>query len=152
MRYLHDRIEETVKSGALLQAEAFRQEISWRETSHQIAPHSSLASANVDTSAANQGIPAADADMFPPLVHSIQPGTTASFPLRFSHCETYLGEGKGGRTVLVGDAAHTVHPLAGQGLNGGLADVECLARCIDSALSAGGDIGTVVSLSIVNAS
>ncbi|KZV66285.1 ubiquinone biosynthesis hydrox [Peniophora sp. CONT] len=146
MRYLHDRIEEAVQSGLPLQADAFRQEIAWRESSHQIAPHSPLASATVDPSAANQGIPAADADMFPPLVHSLQPGTVASFPLRFSHCESYLGEGKGARTVLVGDAAHTVHPLAGQGLNGGLSDVECLARCIQSAISAGGDIGSHTAL------
>ncbi|VDC01384.1 unnamed protein product [Peniophora sp. CBMAI 1063] len=146
MRYLHDRVEETVQTGKPLQADGFRKEIAWRESAHQIASHSSLASATVDPSSVSQGIPAADADMVPPLVHSIQPGTAASFPLRFSHCETYIGEGKGARTVLVGDAAHTVHPLAGQGLNGGLSDVECLARCIETTLSAGGDIGSHTAL------
>jgi len=39
------------------------------------------------------------------------------------------------------DAAHTVHPLAGQGLNQGLADVECLARVIEQSLLSGSDIG-----------
>lgn len=39
------------------------------------------------------------------------------------------------------DAAHTVHPLAGQGLNQGLADVECLARIIEQSLQSGSDIG-----------
>jgi hypothetical protein len=39
------------------------------------------------------------------------------------------------------DAAHTVHPLAGQGLNQGLADVECLTRVIETSLLSGSDIG-----------
>lgn len=42
---------------------------------------------------------------------------------------------------LCRDAAHTVHPLAGQGLNQGLADVECLARVIEQSLLSGSDIG-----------
>jgi len=79
--------------------------------------------------------------MVPPLVMSIQPGTTATFPLRLNHAESYVGEGDGARTVLVGDAAHTLHPLAGQGLNLGLADVEALARCINDAVLHGGDVG-----------
>ncbi|KAF8425362.1 hypothetical protein L210DRAFT_1060357 [Boletus edulis BED1] len=64
-----------------------------------------------------------------------------SFPLKYSHAEAYLGEDAGSRTVLAVDAAHTIHPLAGQGLNLGLGDVECLARCISQTLRHGGDIG-----------
>jgi ubiquinone biosynthesis monooxygenase Coq6 len=86
-------------------------------------------------------VPPADSHFVPPLVLRIQAGTVASFPLKFNHTESYLGEGSGARTVLVGDAAHTVHPLAGQGLNLGLADVECLAKCIQDALLQGGDVG-----------
>jgi len=47
------------------------------------------------------------------------------------------------RAVLVGDAAHTVHPLAGQGMNLGLLDAAALARVIEDALLAGEDPGDV---------
>lgn len=50
----------------------------------------------------------------------------ASFPLRARHAERYYGE----RLALLGDSAHVVHPLAGQGLNLGLGDVEALASAI----------------------
>ena len=48
----------------------------------------------------------------------------AAFPLRRGHAERACGE----RYALVGEAARTVHPLAGQGLNLGLGDAEALAR------------------------
>jgi len=139
IKYLHSRILEAHSAGSSLSADQVLQEIQWREQTHGIDNHSTYASAMVSH---NTGIPSADSEFVPPIITSIQSGTMASFPLRFNHAESYIGEGPGSRTVLVGDAAHTVHPLAGQGLNLGLADAECLVRCIKNSLLTGGDIGT----------
>ena len=46
------------------------------------------------------------------------------YPLRLLHAERYVGP----RFALIGDAAHTIHPIAGQGLNLGLRDVAALAE------------------------
>lgn len=50
----------------------------------------------------------------------------ATWPLVRSQAQTWSGPG----WVLAGDAAHGIHPLAGQGLNLGLADVACLAQVL----------------------
>ena len=47
----------------------------------------------------------------------------ASFPIKRQHAKRYIAK----RLVLIGDAAHVVHPLAGQGLNIGLHDADALA-------------------------
>lgn len=46
-----------------------------------------------------------------------------------------------GRVVVIGNAAHTLHPIAGQGFNLGIRDVAALAEVIDAASAAGSDIG-----------
>ncbi|KAF8121505.1 hypothetical protein EV363DRAFT_1301871 [Boletus edulis] len=98
---------------------AFRlPDVSVRERSRSISKYPAYASV---MSTLSKGIPPDhDADSTPPFISSIQAGTVASFPLKYSHAEAYLGEDAGSRTVLAVDAAHTIHPLAGQGLNLGL--------------------------------
>jgi 2-octaprenylphenol hydroxylase len=64
-------------------------------------------------------------------------GPRAAFPLRAQYAVGYTGL----RFVLIGDAAHTVHPLAGQGVNLGLMDVAVLADAVLDTLSRGGDPG-----------
>lgn len=49
-----------------------------------------------------------------------------AYPLKISIARSFIGD----RLALVGDAAHVIHPLAGQGLNMGLRDVGALAECI----------------------
>jgi 2-octaprenylphenol hydroxylase len=48
----------------------------------------------------------------------------ASFPLRHHHAACYIGEGNKAGAMLIGDAAHGIHPLAGLGVNLGFHDVK----------------------------
>ncbi len=63
-----------------------------------------------------------------------------SYPLSLQLSQSYVGE----RLVLIGDAAHVIHPLAGQGLNLGLRDVAVLYDVLSEAISTGQDIGGAV--------
>ncbi|KAH9280093.1 Ubiquinone biosynthesis monooxygenase COQ6, mitochondrial [Echinococcus granulosus] len=72
----------------------------------------------------------------PPKVLSVQPGTRTQFPLSFSHCTFYHGP----RVALIGDAAHRILPLSGQGVNMGFGDAACLAETINRSLFCGEDI------------
>lgn len=72
----------------------------------------------------------------PPMVSDVV-GPRVSFPLQLQQAQTYSKP----RVVLAGDAAHSVHPQAGQGLNLGLGDAACLSATLADALGSGADIG-----------
>ncbi len=61
-----------------------------------------------------------------------------SYPLGVLHASRYIDE----RLALIGDAAHAIHPIAGQGLNLGLRDVAALAETVVDARRLGLDLGT----------
>ena len=65
-------------------------------------------------------------------------GKITSYPLHQLHAKDYHAQ----RSVLIGDAAHSMHPLAGQGLNLGLGDAEELANRILRNRRHGEDIGS----------
>lgn len=64
-------------------------------------------------------------------------GRRWSYPLGAMHAQRYVA----GRLALVGDAAHGIHPIAGQGLNLGFRDVATLAELVIEAVNAGEDPG-----------
>lgn len=70
-------------------------------------------------------------------------GPRIAFPIGLYIAERFEGE----RVALAGDAAHVIHPLAGQGLNLGLKDVAALVDVIGEAARAGLDIGAASALS-----
>ncbi|KAF8605980.1 ubiquinone biosynthesis hydrox [Ceratobasidium sp. AG-I] len=138
---LYTRLLSAHQKEAPLSPEEARAEVQQAEVMHSIPTHDAR-SLFQDT----KGVPPSGAEALPPLVIGVQDKSVAGFPLKYSHAETYVGSGPGARTVLVGDAAHTVHPLAGQGLNMGLADASALVECLDKAISTGGDIGSYTAL------
>jgi 2-octaprenyl-6-methoxyphenol hydroxylase len=69
-------------------------------------------------------------------------GARFTYPLSLSLAETFVAP----RVALVGDAAHGVHPIAGQGLNLGIRDVAALAEVLILARRRGLDVGDPVAL------
>ncbi|MGY6548156.1 MAG: FAD-dependent monooxygenase [Roseinatronobacter sp.] len=69
-------------------------------------------------------------------------GKRYSYPLKLTIASSFIGP----RLALVGDAAHGIHPIAGQGLNFGLRDVAALAEVLTLALRRGEDIASPLVL------
>lgn len=72
----------------------------------------------------------------------LETSVRATFPLKAQHAQHYVRP----RIALIGDAAHTIHPLAGQGVNLGFADAACLAQVILSARAKETSIGDYETL------
>jgi len=71
-------------------------------------------------------------------------GRRAAYPLSLLRAR----ESVRGRVAVIGNAAHTLHPIAGQGFNLGIRDVAALAEVVDSVFRAGGDIGAAENLAV----
>lgn len=69
-------------------------------------------------------------------------GARFSYPLGLTLANSFVAD----RVALVGDAAHGIHPIAGQGLNAGLKDVAALADVLETARARGEDIGGAQAL------
>ncbi len=69
-------------------------------------------------------------------------GARFSYPLGLTLANSFIAD----RIALIGDAAHGVHPIAGQGLNAGLRDVAALAEVLETARARGEDIGSAQTL------
>jgi len=76
------------------------------------------------------------------LGHVEPVGRRWSYPLGLVHAERYVDE----RMVLVGDAAHGIHPIAGQGYNLGVRDIAALVEVLVDAKRLGLDIGAADTL------
>ena len=69
-------------------------------------------------------------------------GKRFSYPLGLTIANRFIAD----RVVLIGDAAHGVHPIAGQGLNAGLRDVAALVDVLSDAKARGEDIASAAVL------
>src|ERR1041385_4588881 len=75
---------------------------------------------------------------FGDFLGTVEPvGPRWSYPLALMQAERYAGR----RLALVGEAAHVIHPIAGQGLNVGIRDIAALAEIVIDARRLGLDIG-----------
>lgn len=75
----------------------------------------------------------------PPSVVKVQENSRAAFPLGFGHAASYVCTG----AALIGDAAHRIHPLAGQGVNLGFGDVVKLTEILSNAVYNGSEMGNL---------
>lgn len=88
------------------------------------------------------GVGSKTVKQLPPKVTGLQEKSRAAYPLTFGHASSYVSEG----VALVGDAAHRIHPLAGQGVNLGFGDVLCLTDILGRAVYSGSSLGNLTYL------
>jgi 2-octaprenyl-6-methoxyphenol hydroxylase len=80
---------------------------------------------------------------FGPYLGAVEPaGPRWSYPLAFTLAQSYIAP----RLALIGDAAHAIHPIAGQGYNLGVKDIAALADVLNDAREVGLDIGSLTVL------
>ena len=119
---------------AILPMTQNRSSIVWTER-NELAPD--ILALGDDTFAAELG------ERFGSFLGKIEIGPTRwSYPLSVVHAKRYIAP----RLALAGDAAHAIHPIAGQGFNIGLRDVAALAEVIIDTLRLGLDPGTMTAL------
>uniref|UniRef100_A0A1B6D947 Ubiquinone biosynthesis monooxygenase COQ6, mitochondrial n=2 Tax=Clastoptera arizonana TaxID=38151 RepID=A0A1B6D947_9HEMI len=78
----------------------------------------------------------------PPLVTNVENGSRVAFPFSFGHSVSYVKPS----VALVGDAAHKIHPLAGQGVNLGFGDIACLLEKLTISIQNGFPLGHITAL------
>lgn len=91
----------------------------------------------------NTQLKSAITNAFPKRLGNIEIVNKASFNLTRRHANQYVK----GRIVLIGDSAHTINPLAGQGVNIGFKDVNALLNTIETAINNGESFDSVAVLS-----
>jgi len=74
----------------------------------------------------------------------LRTGKRAAYPLSLLRARQSVR----GRVAIIGNAAHTLHPIAGQGFNLGIRDVAALAEVVDEAYRVGRDIGAAETLAV----
>lgn len=99
----------------------------WYDSPKTIARLSTLTNEQLDQEIATA---------FPAELGQVKTENFASFPLTRRHAQCYYKNS----VVLIGDSAHTINPLAGQGVNLGFKDVKALIETIEKALKSGQEI------------
>ncbi|KAF6351038.1 coenzyme Q6, monooxygenase [Rhinolophus ferrumequinum] len=84
----------------------------------------------------------ASARQLPPSIAGVDAKSRVLFPLGLGHAAEYVRP----RLALIGDAAHRVHPLAGQGVNMGFGDISSLVYHLSTAAFNGKDLGSMSHL------
>lgn len=102
----------------------------------------SLVTATMDTLKSILGNNMGESPQFPPKVTGVVKKSRAAFPLGFSHVSTYVTRG----ATVIGDAAHRIHPMAGQGVNLGFGDIKCLTEVLSAAAYRGANLGELKHL------